>query len=378
MKFKTLYKLSTVGKVVEWTMEVNGDQYRTVSGQVDGQKVTSAWKKAYAKNVGRANATTAEEQAIAEAQSAVTKKKDKGYTEQVTAVHKPTFFKVMLATSYKNRKNKIPADIYSQPKLDGIRCVVTHEGMSAGRSGKPIKSAPHIYETLKRFLQSNQNLVLDGELYADSLSDNFEKIVSLAKKSKPTEADLAESAEHLQYWIYDIYDRDNKEMTFSERLKLMGTLQVMFITQMYTVNDKHIKFVPTEAVNSQDQLDKLYAEYLADGQEGQMIRLNAPYKHSRSNDLIKRKEFEDAEFAIQEVIEGQGNWAGYAKSIRFKLEGGQEFQAGIAGDQNYCRQLLERADELIGKEATVRYQNITVAGIPRFPIVKVIHETKRW
>ena len=374
MKFNTLYKLSTAGKVVEWTIEVDGDQYRTVSGQVDGKKVTSAWKKAAAKNVGRANATTAEEQAITEAQSAFTKKTDKGYTEQVTAVHTPTFFKVMLATTWKNRKDKLTAENWSQPKLDGIRCVVTADGMVAGRSGKPIKSAPHIYETLKAFMQANPNLVLDGELYADSLSDNFEKIVSLAKKSKPTEADLAESAEHLQYWIYDVYDRNNPNATFADRMQLMVDLSEGFSAEM----KKSVKFTPTNYVHTMDDIDRLYARYLEDGYEGQMIRANAPYKHSRSNDLIKRKEFEDAEFVIAEVVEGQGNWAGYAKSMRFETADGTEFHAGIAGDQNYCRQLLERADEVVGKEATVRYQNMTVAGIPRFPIVKVIHETKRW
>jgi len=41
-------------------------------------------------------------------------------------------------------------------------------------------------------------------------------------------------------------------------------------------------------------------------------------------------------------------------------------------------ELLTRKQEVIGKEAMVAYFNLTPDGVPRFPRIKVIHETKRW
>ena len=48
----------------------------------------------------------------------------------------------------KNDKDKVKYPIYSQPKLDGIRCIVKKDGMWS-RNGKKIISAPHIHESLK-------------------------------------------------------------------------------------------------------------------------------------------------------------------------------------------------------------------------------------
>ena len=79
-----LYKRDSKGKVRVWTMEVgfNNDNeagIRTISGLVDGQKVTSEWNLTEAKNVGRSNATTAKTQAEFEAQAEWTKNVDKEY-----------------------------------------------------------------------------------------------------------------------------------------------------------------------------------------------------------------------------------------------------------------------------------------------------------
>jgi hypothetical protein len=37
-------------------------------------------------------------------------------------------------------------------------------------------------------------------------------------------------------------------------------------------------------------------------------------------------------------------------------------------------ELLEKADDLIGKEATVKYFNLTPDGVPRFPYVIAIRD----
>ena len=100
-------------------------------------------------------------------------------------------------------KDKIEYPIFSQPKLDGIRCIVTKDGMFS-RNGKEILSAPHIRKQLDKVFKEWPYLVFDGELYADKFANDFNSIVSLVKKTKPTEDDLLESQKNIQYWIYDI------------------------------------------------------------------------------------------------------------------------------------------------------------------------------
>ena len=254
--------------------------------------------------------------------------------------------------------------------VHNCRAVVTKDGMVAGRSGKPIISAPHIFEDMKLIFEKYPDLAFDGELYADSLAHNFEKLISLAKKTKPTESDLIQSKNELQYHIYDIVDTS---MLFTER---QNVIQKIFREYLDDVDS--VKMVPTVQVIDREHMDKLYAEYIMNGQEGQMIRTNAKYQGKRSSDLLKRKEFEDAEFEILGVIEGQGTWQNMAKSLKVVTPNGDVFHAGIKGTQEYCRNLLENANDVIGKFATIRYQNLSNAGIPRFPVVQIIHETERW
>ena len=100
-----LYKRDSKGKVRIWTMQVgfnneNEAGIRTISGLVDGQKVTSEWNLTEAKNVGRSNATTAKTQAEFEAQAEWTKNVDKEYFVDVNAIDSYTAFKPMLAHDF--------------------------------------------------------------------------------------------------------------------------------------------------------------------------------------------------------------------------------------------------------------------------------------
>ena len=69
MKLPTLYKKTTTGATQMWEIEVENDKFRTISGQLDGKKITNKWTTCTPKNVGKANATTGAEQAIKEAEA---------------------------------------------------------------------------------------------------------------------------------------------------------------------------------------------------------------------------------------------------------------------------------------------------------------------
>ena len=197
MKLETIYKKTKTGATQEWTIEVSDNRYRTHSGQVGGQITTNAWTVVYGKNEGKANGTTDIEQALKEAIAKRTKKLESGYFESINNINEQQYFEPMLAAKWEDYKDKIQYPIYSQAKLDGIRCIVTKDGMFS-RNGKPIISAPHIIDSLRNLFVVNPDLIFDGELYADKFANDFNTIVSLVKKTKPTDADLAESKKQIE------------------------------------------------------------------------------------------------------------------------------------------------------------------------------------
>jgi DNA ligase-1 len=356
MFLETIYKKTKGGKTQEWQVEVEGCKYRTIAGQSDGKKVTSEWTVCHPKNEGKANATTGEEQAIKEAHALRNKKLERDYHESVDNIEIKRHFEPMLAEKWEDRRDEISYPIYSQPKLDGIRCIVKSDGMWT-RAGKPVISAPHIFESLKPLFDKNPDIIFDGELYCDKLANDFNKIVSLVKKSKPTKEDLAESEKTIEYHIYDLPSVTDK---FSIRyIELCNLLQDA---------PKGIVLVKTKILYNEWNVEEIYEEYIEAGYEGQMVRVDAAYENKRSKYLLKNKTFIDEEYTILEVHEGEGNRTGTAGYMVFERNGNR-FKSNIKGTFEYCQEVWQNRESLIGKRATVKYFNLTPAGIPRFPYV---------
>ena len=343
MKLSKLYSRSTTGKVCTWEIEINQNKYRTISG-FDGMKLTtSEWTTCNAKSY-----CTAEEQALKEATAIHRKKMEMGSFEDINQIDNKVFFEPMLAKDYTKEKVNFP--VYSQPKLDGIRCIVRADGMWS-RTGKRIISAPHIFESMKHLFEVDPNLIFDGELYADKFANDFNAICSLVKKTKPTEHDLLESAKAIQYHIYDLPSHNTN---FSIRI---GALNKINLPECCVV-------VLTDFVKTEAELMELYGKYINEGYEGQMVRLDNKYENKRSKYLLKHKSFVDDEYTILGVKEGIGKLKGKAGALIF-----EGFESSINGNHKYLEEIWNRRDELIGKEATVKYFNLTPDGQPRFPKV---------
>jgi DNA ligase-1 len=356
MKLQTIYKKTKTGATQEWSIEVEGNKYRTHSGQVGGVISTNEWTVCFGKNVGRANSTTDEEQALAEAVAKRTKKLESGYFEDINNINEQQYFEPMLASKWEDSKDKIAYPIFSQPKLDGIRCIVTKNGMFS-RNGKPIISAPHIRESLDKLFQHEPDLILDGELYADKFANNFNTIVSLVKKTKPTADDLKQSANNIEYHVYDI---PSVVSIFKERCIELDELSLDF--------PKCIKQVETHIVNNESEVIEWYENYVERGYEGQILRLNGPYENKRSKFLLKHKSFQDSEFPILDICEGEGNKTGQVGYMVFEIEG-KRFKSNVKCSWEEGAEILKSKSKLIGKSATIQYFNLTPDGIPRFPYV---------
>jgi DNA ligase-1 len=367
-KLLTLFSRASTGALREWTIEYNDTAYRTHSGQVGGKITTSKWYGVKATNVGRANERGVAEQAEFEAMAKFQKKLDAGYTTDKTAVDTSVkFISPTLAKKWEDRKDKIEYPVFSQPKLDGMRAVITKDGAKS-RNGKPWVTIPHILKSLEPVFKAFPDLVLDGELYNHEYKEDFNKISSLAKKTKPTEEDLQESAEKLQFHWYDIADPSKK---FAQRTEDLQSIYVEF-----NLMDSAIRDVETNFHRSEASVDTAYKDYVDRGYEGQMIREDIPYEFKRSSGLLKRKDFQDEEYLILDIREGKGNKTGMAGYAILETEKGETFHSNIKGPHDFLKDLLVNREKYIGSYGTCTFFNLTPDGIPRFPYLTRLREGK--
>ena len=253
---------------------------------------------------------------------------------------------------------------FLQPKLDGIRCIISKDG-AFSRNGKEFHNCKHILNELKPLFRYAPELVLDGELYSHNYRDNFNKIISLMRKKRPSQADRFNAVD-VQFHCYDIVDERRPELSYRERYDIVQHLQ-------YKYKLKYYKVVKTWVVDSQMEINKLHNQNKEEGYEGSMIRSNSPYEHKRSWTLQKVKDWTDEEFKITRVVEGVGKFASGIGKLIGVCEKGIERQAPWPNLTIRQRQeMWTRRKDLIGKLATVEYFELTPDGAWRFPRVKTL------
>ena len=368
----TLYTRDASGVVRFWRMERDGGAYRSVSGVLGGAEVATGWTTATPKNVGRANETTAEEQALLEVEAQYRHKLDRKYHTSPDGVGGHKFFAPMLAKTLDDRvKQVLGRSAFIQPKLDGYRCTASAGGLRS-RQGKPW-DLPHIWEALRPFLEEDPDLVLDGELYNHGLRDDFNTLGSLIKKGNRSPEEEARVRSTIQYHVYDL---PSVPGGFRERVGTLHTLYGYAGGLDDPLYDGPIRLVETHPITTLDSIDRHYGAFMEQGYEGAMVRLDEPYEAGkRSKSLLKLKDFLDGEFELVRVEEGEGNWAGYAKTAVVRLADGREQSSGLRGSQEFTRRLM--ADWRRYTQVTVRYQNLTPDGFLRFPVIVDWHEGAR-
>lgn len=377
-KYPRLFSRRSDGGLQIWDLEVEANKYRVTSGMIDGKHHTNEWTECKGKNIGRANATTPEEQASCEAQALWDKKVREGYRDNEADLLTTGIFEPMLAKKFEDYADELEYPLFSQPKLDGIRCIATARGTFT-RSGKPHTTLAHIEAALEPVFKKFPDLTLDGEAYGDKLSKDFSRICSLIKRPKPTAAELQECATHISYHVYDCHT-GNPADTFRERSAFL---------QKNLAGLPGIVIVQTKCVADRYELDALYEKYIAEGKEGQMVRVSAPYENHRSKTLLKRKTFDDAEFVIMGMEEGTGNRAGTCGAMHFKTPVGEHicsngkvvattgvaFKSNVKGTWEFVADLWQNRKKYMGKQATVKYFGLTPGDkVPRFPYVIAIRD----
>ena len=272
--------------------------------------------------------------------------------------------KPMLAYPVSDKLIDYDNKISMQPKLDGVRCVIQYDGevKAYSRTGKEWKNIDHILYNLKPWFILNPNVILDGELYNHSLKDNFEKIISLVRKTKPTDEDRLEAAQYTEFHCYDIIDETK---TFEERNR--------FIQQVVPRNHT-IKHVKTQAVATESLAKVVHQQNLDDGYEGSILRTNDTYACKRSHNLRKFKDFHDDEAMILDWVEGKGKRVGTIGKFMAQDSEGNIFGMPVMDKFQYLQDNFEEMKTWVGKLATFTYFERTKANSYRHPLFKAIRD----
>ncbi|AXQ69803.1 hypothetical protein HOU03_gp464 [Caulobacter phage CcrSC] len=381
-----LYKYDSKGKLRVWRMEQEGSKHRTVAGLDGGALTTSEWTQC----VGKQKRSD-EEQAAFEIASGYEYQLKREYFETPeAAAGEARFFKPMLAQKWSDlgwdgaqkrlKKSgwtpRFDGDtgVYAQPKLDGFCCIAQKTGLTS-REGQPIVAVPHIMEALAGFFEEYPDAVLHGELYNHVFKDDFETLVSILKKQKNiSEEQYALAREMAQFHLYDYAAPHVRDDRYPDRYEAL----VAQTAEHVELADGILHIVPLEPITSAEHLEQHRSKQVDLGYEGQMPKLDlCGYEQKRSWSVLKNKVFDDGEFEVVDIIEGKGNYSGYAKRVTCRLPDGRTFGAGIKGGQSkFNKDLLGEAGQE-QKVVTITHFGWTGEGIPRMGVATKWHGAER-
>ena len=283
-------------------------------------------------------------------------------------------YKPMLAYPVSDKPIDYSEPVFIQPKLDGVRCVIQAELIKIihedyvvlvtaySRTGKEWKNIEHILAQLKPIFQKFPNVVLDGELYNHDLRDNFEKIISLVRKTKPTDTDRLEASELTQFHCYDIID---EKLPFDQRIEFVNESLMLLGDSIHVVDTVQTDEESAHFIHTQNKHF---------GYEGSIVRTNGTYQCKRSHNLRKFKDFQDAEAYIVGYEEGKGKREGTLGKFIMQDEDGNKFGCPPGKGYNYkdMKEMLNNIHEYMGQTATFTYFERTKAGSYRHPHYKCI------
>jgi DNA ligase-1 len=359
-QFPPLYTKTSAGKLQIWFVYTEGSSIVVTHGLIEGKK-QSKTTVAKPKNVGRSNETTAEQQAILEAQSKWQHQLDRGYFQTKEEALGAVSTAPMKAQDFKDQSHKIQYPVYLNPKLDGNRLLLTSDMEGMSKSGLDLDVPKHWERGLQLlqafgFLQDG----LDGEVYAGLKSEgglSLQEIVSAFRKEN-------ENTHKLRYFVYDI----PMPGTFEQRAKRLAELHDRIARWEAEGIFIPIQVVWTGVANTPEEADTVY-EHLVDlGYEGMMYR-NAKGLYEfgkRSYDLQKRKPRATDEAKVLSVRIDKNDCG----VLTCELETGVTFDCLMRKDShptiNY--RLFENAQQLIGKYIEFEMECLSDSGVPTKPV----------
>jgi ATP-dependent DNA ligase len=364
-KLPTLFIRTATGALQYWTIQAHQDFVHISYGQVDGTPIHTK-EKCEAKNLGKNNYKSPEEQAVIRAKQLYDKKLKEGYVADINQAQAGENdlpgTDPMLAFDYEKKEKYIKYPCLVQPKLDGMRLIIIINNGKAklfSRTRKEILTLPHLVEEAEK-LFPNQSIILDGEAYTHELKHDFNRLMSLIKRDE-----VHKDSKLIQFHCYDVVGQE--PWPDRNREKSIKINQEGF----------YFKNVDTSIANNFEMIKEYFSLYLDNNYEGLMIRdIKASYENKRSPYLLKYKEMMDEEFEIIGCEEGNGKLLGKLGAMVCKTKSGEIFKAKPNGSIEHLEELFKNKETLLGKLATIKFQGYTPKPreVPRFPVLKAIRE----
>lgn len=352
---KTLYKIAKSKAVEQWNIQVIENKIIVSWGKLDGKQQVKEEVISSGKNIGKTNETSASQQALLEAESTYNHKLDKGYATSIElAQEKSQDIKPVLVDDYTKptNKKKIKWDdgVLVQPKLDGIRAnvfLIDGEIQTKSRGNKSFPINRHLFNQIKNYMLENNLDTIDGEFYQHG--EFLEDIASVVKN--PCGNALEDTVE---FHIFDL-PQNRLPISFYNRLNT-------------ATSQSRVKLVEGHIVHSESEAREIMDEFLEFGYEGVILRnkstfeLEYPSGGIRSSNIQKWKDFQDSEYLIVDILADKNNNAVYV----CKTENDQIFNVTPKCTHEKKKEILLNKEKYISKMLTVRYQDLTPDGLPRF------------
>lgn len=243
---------------------------------------------------------------------------------------------LLLAESWDNAADL--SDWWMSEKLDGVRAYWDGEQFLS-RQG-------NLYHAPAWFIEGLPTVPLDGELWIDR--KKFQRTVSIVRRQD--KSDLWNEVRFL------VFDAPAASGGFEDRLAFLKEALARGAA-------KFTRLHPHERCRSLDALRAELARIEALGGEGLMLRQpGSKYVAGRSSTLLKVKTFHDAEAVVVGHQAGAGRHKGRMGALLVRLPNGTDFAIGTGFSDR------ERENPpAIGATVTFRYQELSDAGVPRFP-----------
>jgi DNA ligase 1 len=298
----------------------------------------------------------------------------------------PTF-DVALAEAYDEKTAKkvnLQDGWYMSRKLDGVRCIAilrkNGDVNFYSRAGNEFETLGNLKTELSRLAQ---DIILDGEICMvdENGKEDFQGIIKEIKRKNHT-------IKRPKFLVFDAlthteFMEQSSLRKFSERQAYLEGWFENYHSELFLTEQLDQIRIETE-----EQMNAFIAQGSKEGWEGIMLRKDAGYKGKRSSDVLKVKQFHDAEYTVVAVENGPFRLIVDGKEVEEEVmrhvvieHKGYRVDVGSGFSVEQRRQYYRNPEAILGKQITVQYFEETAnmnGGISlRFPTVKAIYETVR-
>lgn len=260
-------------------------------------------------------------------------------------------FNVMLANKYFDNPSVVDSwkGFAITTKIDGSRILAVKKNGKAyfyTRQGQEYL----LLEDLKQELESSfpDNIVLDGELMAINTTkdDAYKNTMKLSR--------IKGEKHGLKMLVFDYipfaeYENQKGKTVYKERRKKLDEL---FLNKSHT----YFELLPViYSGNDSSKILQLLDDAISKHEEGIMINnLDAPYKFTRTNDLLKVKKMKDMDLECIGFLEGDNKYSGTLGALIVDYEG-YKVKVGSGFSDELRDEIWKNRDSWLGRTIVVRY-----------------------